>query len=191
MEQVQGRFLIMAMPVKQLEIVQAVHAPIGARPDMVLFQQIFASEIQLAECTLPVLPLEQKCYAQRHFGMLSIPRCPVQPVAIKWTPAPANLGMTTDRGLAGLVEVERTRCKAPSPMLDAPILSRTPSLPFLGVTTTCPGPQFLEQPAIDRVQCLLAAHGGVVIGPAFDFGVQLGNQRCLRCLLVVVDDGGE
>lgn len=93
--------------------------------------------------------------------------------------------------LACLLEFERTRCKAPSSMLDAPILSRTPSLPFVWMTTTCPGPQFLEQPAIDRVQCLLAAHGGVVIGPAFDFGVQLGNQCGLRRLLVVVDDGSE
>ena len=61
MEHVQGRFLIMAMPVKQLEIVQAVYAPIGTRPNMVLFQQIFTAEIQSAECTLPPLPFEQKC----------------------------------------------------------------------------------------------------------------------------------
>src|SRR4051794_40048185 len=110
----------MAMPVKQLEIVQTVHAPRGTRPDMVLFQQIFTVEIQLAECTFPVLPLEQECYAGRHFGMVPIPRCPIQPVAIIWTPSPANLDMSTYCGLAGLVELERTRCKAPSPMLDAP-----------------------------------------------------------------------
>jgi hypothetical protein len=61
LEHIQGRFLIMAMPVKQLEIVQAVYAPIGTWPNMVLFQQIFTAEIQIAECARPVLPFEQKC----------------------------------------------------------------------------------------------------------------------------------
>src|SRR5262245_12332769 len=54
-----------------------------------------------------------------------------------------------------------------------------------------PGPQFVEQPGIHRVQNFLTAHRGIVVCPAFDAWVQMGDQPRLGRLLLLVDDGGE
>ncbi len=75
--------------------------------------------------------------------------------------------------------------------MKAPILASAPAFAFVGMPSARPGPQFVEQPGVHCMKCLLTAHGGVVIRPSFDAWVQSGDQPRLGRLLLLVDDGGE
>src|SRR6266545_3299004 len=75
--------------------------------------------------------------------------------------------------------------------MEAPILPSAPAFPFVGMASARPGPQFVEQPGVHRMERLLTAHRGVVIRPSFDAWVQPGDQPRLGRLLLLVDDGGE
>ena len=73
-----GRFPVMAMSMKQLEVHQPIIATKATRDDVVDFRQISRFEIQPAECTASLLELEQvpcPCVCQ---GMLFQPFCEVK-----------------------------------------------------------------------------------------------------------------
>src|SRR6266545_8177615 len=75
--------------------------------------------------------------------------------------------------------------------MEDPILPSAPAFPVVGMASACPSPQFVEQPGVHCMECLLTAHRGVVIRPSFDAWVQSGDQPRLGRLLLLVDDGGE
>jgi hypothetical protein len=91
------------MTMKQLQIVKTIDPAIRLRPDVVLFQQIFITEIQSTVGTSALLPLEQHGDAGRKLGMFAVPSGPIEPVPVERAPVTLHLNMATDPGVATFV----------------------------------------------------------------------------------------
>ena len=63
-------------------------------------------------------------------------------------------------------------------------MARHPSVWFLGMPPFGPRPQHLEDGGVHLIEGHFACHMPVIVGPASDNGVELGNQ-IRRCGLLV------
>ena len=71
------------MTMKKLQIVKTIDPAISLRPDVILFQQIFITEIQSTLGTSALLPFEQHGDTGRKLGMFAVPSGPLEPVPVE------------------------------------------------------------------------------------------------------------
>jgi hypothetical protein len=91
-----GRFLIVAVPMEQLEVHQPVVPSKGLRNDVVYLQHVSISYVQSTESTPSLLELQQVAYLAIHQWMVFQPLRPVHQVAIVGTGRTSYLSMALD-----------------------------------------------------------------------------------------------
>ena len=141
-------FLIVAMSVVDPFVADIILPAESDRDDMVNFQNVFFSEVELASWALPFLKSEQFRFLASHQGMLFKPLRPVDQVPIVWTCLPSDLHVVFVERVR--VFSDRERFHGPSFVFYACPKSETP-VHFDGVSF--PEPLF----AFPRMSRLLPA----------------------------------
>ncbi len=132
------------MPVQELPIGGNIQPALGARQDVVEFDDITVHEEQVASTATALLALEQASRSRPDEGRLAVSSSPVEPVAIIRTAVSLHLGKAADGRIRMIRQfhpgiVFQASRKDPVSVADSvPVLQVHPSPVFLWVPPSSP-----------------------------------------------------
>src|ERR1051326_6481588 len=185
-----GRFLVVAVPMEQLEVHQPVIPSQGLRNDVVGLSYISITEIQSTTGTLPLLKPQQITIPRIRQGMVPQSLRPVDEVAIIRTGRTLHLCVASNRCCAMRFQPSTIlgREFPAFALVHRPIFARYPSSSFIRVTTVCPAPQHVVEQGITSLEGFFRHHHSVVIRPSQNDRIEVRDQPRLRSRPLLSND---
>ena len=155
---------------------------------MVYLQPVSIGEEPPTADTCSLLSLEQVSHLRRSVGVGALSPRPIEPIAVKWAFGALHLDMPSDWHGAVAHQAPFFGGKVPFTLLGVPVGVGSPRPRFVGMASFGPLPQPPKHIGVHRRVAAFGAHMGVVPRSSSDEGIQMSNERRLRCCLMSEDD---
>ena|GEM_PF-5139993 len=137
-------------------------------------------KVQSTASTSSLLCLQEPCDSLGQFGVCACSCAPVDRITIKGATVPLHFDVPSNGNVRHLKECRfLTGSKRPAVRAEQPVFTGDPATAFVGVTASCPSPEFSIDEHIHLIEDLLRNDRGEVISPPPNDRIQHPDHRHL------------